>query len=107
QDGTAAPVLESKEGNGAIRVMGAAAADGVNLSDEHQAEMKERAKQVKLSADSPDNRVMEFSGEAAELANKNVKHTPPKAEEQPTQIGDTGLDGTMEDKSLDWYTQGG
>lgn len=77
EDGTKAPVLESSEGgkdkDGAVRVIGAAAAEGVQTDEAQAAELKARQKTVPLSADSPDSRVMEFAGEAAEMANKDQK----------------------------------
>lgn len=67
------PTLQSKGGDGAVRVLGAATADGVNLSSDDRKELGTRAKTVKATADSPDNRVMEAAGGAAELANESVR----------------------------------
>jgi hypothetical protein len=75
-DGTTAPVLESSEGggkDGAVRVIGSSAAEGVNLrSDDDRKELAKRQNSLRTenAADSPDHRVYQFAGSAAEQANK-------------------------------------
>jgi len=82
-DGSTPMVLDSNESesdDGAIRVHGAAAHDGVKLApntrtQNHAGDLVRRRAQGRLSADSPDNRVIEAAGNAARDANKRSANT--------------------------------
>jgi hypothetical protein len=74
-----APVLESKGGNGAIRVMGGATGPAtggetnVDMTDSELADWKKTRGSIPVSADSPGNdpRVMEYQDKAIADANKD------------------------------------